>query len=129
ITSVFTCIEAARFGDADRHLGGLVRYGTALPLHLIRCVVWRVQALRAQMSGQMERAEQLATEALAIGNSCGQSDALALYAIQAGVVRMIQGRADEIAPWIPPVEAIIEHPAQRAACAGPCLFIGRVADA
>ncbi len=60
---------------------------------------WLVTFQRARLAavhGDFDRAEQLATEALELGQAAGQPDAFAAYAAQLFMIRTFQGRLDEI---------------------------------
>ncbi|MGD0313857.1 MAG: AAA family ATPase [Acidimicrobiales bacterium] len=58
------------------------------------------EGAQALLSGDHERAEVLATEALAIGTECGQPDAVSFYGTQLLIVRHQQGRLGELVPTI-----------------------------
>jgi hypothetical protein len=58
------------------------------------------EGAQALLSGDHERAEVLATEALGIGTECGQPDAVAFYGTQLLLVRHQQGRMGELVPII-----------------------------
>ena len=54
--------------------------------------------MRAQIAGDTEQAEKLATEALQIGTDSGQPDAIFIYGAQLGAVSFQRGTYGELAP-------------------------------
>jgi class 3 adenylate cyclase len=58
------------------------------------------EAAQALLSGDHQRADDLAAEALAIGTECGQPDAVSFYGTQLLIVRHQQGRLGELVPII-----------------------------
>jgi hypothetical protein len=63
---------------------------------------------RAQIAGNTDRLEQLASETLQIGNDSGQPDAAALFAAQRMAVNLMRGTLGELVPGIE--QAAAEHP-------------------
>jgi hypothetical protein len=59
-----------------------------------------VRALQAQIAGDTDRAEELATEALRIGTECGQPDAAVIFGAQLIVVSGQRGTMSDLAPLI-----------------------------
>jgi class 3 adenylate cyclase/tetratricopeptide (TPR) repeat protein len=57
-------------------------------------------AWRAQIAGDTDRAEQLATEALQIGTDGGEPDAVVLYGVQLAMVSWQRGSLGDLAPLI-----------------------------
>ncbi len=63
-------------------------------MHAFNC------ALRAQIAGDIEQAEQLATEALQIGTDGGQPDANLFYSLQVSAVSCDRGTLGELVPLL-----------------------------
>ena len=59
-----------------------------------------LRAMQAQVAGDAERAEELATEALRIGTECGQPDAATIFGAQFIVASGQRGTMSELAPLI-----------------------------
>jgi class 3 adenylate cyclase len=66
------------------------------------------RAKRAQIAGDTEEAERLATEALQIGTESGQPDAGTFFGVQLAVVHWQRGTMGELAPLIE--QMIVESP-------------------
>ncbi|MGO9873509.1 MAG: ATP-binding protein [Acidimicrobiia bacterium] len=58
------------------------------------------RALRALVAGNTDRAEELVTEALRVGNDGGQPDAAVMFGAQLGVVHLQRGTMGDFAPLI-----------------------------
>jgi class 3 adenylate cyclase len=72
---------------------------------------WRlmhVRAARAQIAGDPERAEELATEAFQIGTDGGEPDAALIFGSQMAVVTYQRGTMGELVPFIK--EAVADNP-------------------
>jgi tetratricopeptide (TPR) repeat protein len=98
------------------------------PLYLWNVLVWR--AMRALLAGQLERAEHLASQALAAGASAEAVTAPQYYAIQLLAVRREQDRLQELEP--PAREMVDAQPARPAWRAGLAVLLadsGRVDEA
>jgi class 3 adenylate cyclase len=65
-------------------------------------------AKRAQIAGNIDEAEQLATKALHIGTDGGQPDAVTFYGVQLAVVNWQRGTLGDLAPLIE--QMIVETP-------------------
>ena len=86
-----------------------------------------LRALQALMHGRFADAERLAFEALDIGQRAQDPDALAVFGVQVGCVRLEQGRAAEMEPSIRAfVAQYPETPTWRAAL---CLLLAERGDA
>ena len=94
---------AARSGDIDEMdrciaIHGLMAEKLDQPIfnwgHTFVC------ALRAQIAGDTDRAEELATEALRIGTDCGQPDAAVIFGAQLIIVSGQRGTMSDLAPLI-----------------------------
>ena len=59
-----------------------------------------VRATRAQVAGDIDRAEQLAAEALKIGTEGGEPDAAIIFGVQVAIVSLQRGTMGELAPFI-----------------------------
>jgi class 3 adenylate cyclase/tetratricopeptide (TPR) repeat protein len=66
------------------------------------------RATRAQIAGDPERAEQLATEAFQIGDGGGEPDAALIFGAQMAVISYQRGTMGELVPFIE--EAAAENP-------------------
>ncbi|HUO73531.1 MAG TPA: AAA family ATPase [Solirubrobacteraceae bacterium] len=98
------------------------------PLYLWQAAVWR--AMRALLSGRLEQADRLATEALAAGSSSEAVAAAQYYAIQLLGIRREQGRMAELEqPAREMVASNPGRPAWRAAIATLLWESGRVDEA
>ena len=85
----------------------------------------RFRALQALFEGRFHDAERLALEALAIGQSVEEPDAMAVFGVQLAIVRLEQGRLDELETALRGfVEEFSESPAWRAALALLVLELG-----
>ena len=67
-----------------------------------------VRATRAQIAGDPDRAEQLATEALQIGTDSGEPDAAMIFGAQLALVSYQRGTMGELVPLIK--EAAADNP-------------------
>jgi hypothetical protein len=94
---------AARSGDVDE-LDRCLEIHGAMSDQLSQLVfTWGhtfLQAQRAFIGGDTDRAEELATEALNIGTESGQPDAAIIYGTQLIVVRGQRGTMNELIPLI-----------------------------
>lgn len=99
-------VEAARRGlDAYQHRADASRQ----PLFAWRAQVMR--ALEALLDARFRDAERLAEEALRMGEQAQEPDALNIYAVQIGIVRMEEDRLDELRPVLAElVEQLPETP-------------------
>jgi tetratricopeptide (TPR) repeat protein len=87
------------------------------------------RSLRASVDGQLDSAEQLATEALEIGMNNGQADAFFPYSGQLMAIRFDQGRVGELSDLIEQSAAEIPGGAGRVARAFYCSEVGRADEA
>jgi tetratricopeptide (TPR) repeat protein len=86
--------------------------------------------MRASLAGDLDEADRLAHEALALGQSLGTPNAVPLFGAQLYGVRREQGRLGELAPLFERVvEANPVFPAYRCGLAESYLELGRRADA
>jgi class 3 adenylate cyclase len=87
------------------------------------------QTTLALLTGDADRAEDLATEALKLGTDTGQPDAVAIYGAQLVVIRWHQGRTEELIEMVRGIASALPGiPAYRAALALLCADAGRVND-
>jgi DNA-binding SARP family transcriptional activator len=85
----------------------------------------RFRAMQALFEGRFHDAERLALEALAIGQSVEEPDAMAVFGVQLAIVRLEQGRLDELEAALRGfVEEFSESPVWRAALALLVLELG-----
>jgi tetratricopeptide (TPR) repeat protein len=81
-----------------------------------------VSSLPAQIAGDTDRAEQLATKALQIGTDCGQPDAAVIFGAQLMIVSGQRGTMSDLAP-------LIEEMAAKTPDISPLLFGSLLAKA
>jgi class 3 adenylate cyclase/tetratricopeptide (TPR) repeat protein len=94
---------AARAGDIDemdrcREIMGSVAEQLDQPM-----LIWGytyMRALRAQLAGDSDRAEELATEALQIGTDSGQPDVASIYGAQIVMVSAQRGTLGDLVPLL-----------------------------
>lgn len=85
----------------------------------------RFRAMQALFEGRFQEAERLALEALAIGQSLEEPDAMAVFGVQLAIVRLEQGRLAELETALRGfVEEFSESPVWRAALALLVLELG-----
>jgi class 3 adenylate cyclase/tetratricopeptide (TPR) repeat protein len=99
---------AARAGDIDEMDRCLEMAGSlAEQLDQPNLNWWHTyrRATRALIAGDTDRAEQLATEALQIGNDSGQADAVMFFGAQFMFVNMQRGTLSDLVPLIEQTEA------------------------
>ena len=102
---------ASRVGDIDEIDRCLEIMGSTVEKLGQPTLNWRlmhVRATRAQIAGDPERAEELATEALQIGTDGGEPDAALIFGSQMAIVTYQRGTMGELAPFIK--EAAAENP-------------------
>jgi hypothetical protein len=98
------------------------------PLYLWQAAVWR--AMRALLDGRLELADELASQAMAVGVHGEGVTALEYYAIQLLVIRREQGRIAELEESARElVKANADRPAWRAALARLLWEIGQIEEA
>jgi class 3 adenylate cyclase len=93
-------LELGDIDEADREFSVLARLAEDLrqPYSLWRVTMFR--AMRAMLDGRMDEAEQLAGQALAIGQRTQSRNAAELYFGQLFVIRAAQGRLGELEPGV-----------------------------
>ena len=116
---------AARAGDIDE-MDRCIALNGAMAEHLDQPTFsWDhtfVSALPAQIAGDTDRAEQLATKAVEIGLSCGQPDAAIIFGAQLMIVSGQRGTMSDLAP-------VIEEMAGKTPDISPWLFSSLLAKA
>jgi tetratricopeptide (TPR) repeat protein len=97
---LFTHLELGDLAGVERDLDGLCRLAeeTRHPHYLWLATMFR--AMRALLAARFDEAEQLAGEALALGQRHADPNALVAYGAQLYVLRWGQGRLDEIEPLL-----------------------------
>jgi class 3 adenylate cyclase len=96
-------IAAVHSGDIDEMDRCGVIYGALaeqLGQPMLRWIFASFCAWRAQIAGDLDRAEQLATEALRIGSEGGQPDAEAFFGIQLATINSARGTLGALAPLL-----------------------------
>jgi tetratricopeptide (TPR) repeat protein len=102
---------ASRLGDIDEIDRCLEIMGSTVEKLGQPTLDWRLmhtRATRAQIAGDPERAEELATEAFKIGTDGGEPDAALIFSSQMAVVTYQRGTMGELVPFIK--EAAAENP-------------------
>ena len=102
---------ASRAGDIDEMDRCLEIMGSTVEKLGQPTLNWRLMhhaAARAQIAGDPERAEELATEAFKIGTDGGEPDAALIFSSQMAVVTYQRGTMGELVPFIK--EAAAENP-------------------
>jgi len=107
--SRLAAVQAGDFEMARRCLDTMRAVIRGLPQPTMRWVTLFNDAADALLSGDPDRAEQLATAALEIGTESGQPDAFGFYGAELIGVRRQQGRCGELVPLIEQIAA--ENPA------------------
>jgi hypothetical protein len=102
---------ASRAGDIDEIDRCLEIMGPTVEKLGQPTLNWRlmhVRATRAQIAGDTERAEELATEAFTIGTDGGEPDAALIFGSQMAIVNYERGTMGELVPFIK--ESAAENP-------------------
>jgi class 3 adenylate cyclase/tetratricopeptide (TPR) repeat protein len=89
-------MEASQVQAAEREFEDWVTVAQDSRQHYQLWTVAVFRAMRALMSGSIEEAERLATEALAIGQRDGNQNAFQLFGVQLAGIRREQGRYAEL---------------------------------
>ena len=118
-----TAARALDIDEMDRCLEIMGSLAAQLDQPMLNWVHSCARAVRAQIAGDTEQAEQWATEALQIGTDSGQPDATLFYGSQMMPVSFQRGTYGELAPLIEQMatdapELAGDH--RRGAGAGPC---------
>ena len=104
----FRADTVARLGDIDEMnrcielQASMAERLDQLPLHWLN--IW-LRGMQAQIAGDTDRAEQLATQALQVGTDGGQSDAATFFGAQLIIVSFQRGTLGEMVPLIEQLEA------------------------
>lgn len=93
-------LEAGDMAAADKEIARHAELAAQVrrPRDLWLSVVLR--SMRAQLNGNFDECEGLATEAVSLGSRLGMPDADAIFAVQVFVVRWQQGRLAELRPIV-----------------------------
>jgi class 3 adenylate cyclase len=95
-------------GEADRCLEIMGSTVENLGQPTFSWVLTFVRATRAQIAGDPDRAEALATEAFQIGTEHGEPDAAVIFGAQLAIVSLQRGTMGDLAPFIE--EAAADNP-------------------
>lgn len=118
-------VEQGDMGAAGATLDAYESLADELRQPLAHWEARRFRALQALMAGRFEDAERLALEALAIGQSVEEPDAMAVFGVQLAIVRWEQDRLAELETALRGfVEEFSESPVWRAALALLVLELG-----
>jgi class 3 adenylate cyclase len=102
-TAAWRAYAASRAGDIDE-MDRCLEVARSLVEQLDQpMLTWGhtfMRATRAQIAGDTERAEQLATEALQVGTDGGQPDAATFFGVQLMAVSIQRGTMGELVPLI-----------------------------
>jgi class 3 adenylate cyclase len=101
-------MESADVAEADRCLEANQRLTADLGQPTLRWFVDLQRAGRSLLAGRLEEAERLAHDALELGQSSGQPEALGFFVWQQAAIRFEQGRLGEV---LDPIrQAAADHP-------------------
>ena len=118
-------VEQGDIGAASATLDAYEALADELRQPLAQWETRRFRAMQALFEGRFQDAERLALEALAIGQSVEEPDAMAVFGVQLAIVRLEQGRLAELETALRGfVEEFSESPAWRAALALLVLELG-----
>jgi class 3 adenylate cyclase/tetratricopeptide (TPR) repeat protein len=130
VSAFYVASETWRLGNAREAIERLLALTERLGQPGQRWQALRCAACLALSHGDLERAEALAEEAAEVGAAAGEPDAVMIYAGQISVVRMEQGRSDEVIDLLEQTaEATPGIPAFWAALAAALAELGRGAEA
>ena len=104
-TRLQICMETGDIEEVDRHLAILADLTKQLGQAHLRFAEAVDRTWRALLTGRLDVAEAIATEAYQIGRSGGQADALIFYAGHLFALRWEQGRLGELVPLLEQVVA------------------------
>jgi hypothetical protein len=93
-------VERADVDGVERAFAGVDRIAHEVEQPSVRWASAWSSSWRALLTGDPDRAELRATEALQLGNDSGQPDAFLIYGLQLLCIRWHQGRVSEILPII-----------------------------
>jgi len=93
----YAALEAGDLAGADLHLERQHRLAAKLRQPILRWYDLVTRAKRELIAGSLAEADRLALEGFEAGQEAGQPDAFHLFAAQLFVIRMHQGRLDELA--------------------------------
>jgi class 3 adenylate cyclase len=98
-------LESGDLGALDGEIASHERlaHATQQRVHIWRAL--RIRAMRALLAGDFEIAERAATEALLLGQTIGDMDALLTYGVQLYHIRWAQGRLGELREQIKAIDA------------------------
>jgi class 3 adenylate cyclase/tetratricopeptide (TPR) repeat protein len=100
--------RAGDIDEMDRCLEIMASTVETLNQPSLTWVLTFVRATRAQIAGDTDEAEKLATLALQIGTECGEPDAAAIFGAQLAIVSFQRGTMGELIPFI--AQAAADNP-------------------
>ncbi len=102
---------AGEIDEMDRCIEIMRSTAETLDQPSLNWVLTFVRATRAQISGDTDRAEQLAEEALQIGTEGGEPDAALIWGAQTLIVSLQRGTMGELVPFI--TQTVADNPGIR----------------
>ncbi len=128
---LFDLLEQGDMAAFSREQGVYERRGAGVRVPRFAWHAALLRATRAMLAGELERAEQLAQEALELGGDAEPANAAQFFALQLYHVRRDQGRAGELLPVMEDVSARFgaAMPIWRCGLAVALIEVGRLDDA
>src|SRR5262249_32451218 len=102
---VTTAMSRVDIEECDRNLAICEKVAEQLDQPLLRWSLTLRLAERAQISGDIEMADRLATEAFEIGDNAGVPDAMIYFAAQSWGVHQQRGNVGDLIPILEPMLA------------------------
>ena len=96
----YAAVSAGDIDEMDRCGEIMGSLAEQLDQPFLKWAVTFTRAARAQIAGDTDQADQLATEALQIGTDSGQPDAVIVFGAQLMIVNVQRGTLDEVLPLI-----------------------------
>jgi tetratricopeptide (TPR) repeat protein len=98
--SALCALQHGRRDEADRHINTMASMTDHLRQPTLRWLTgWAISAQHF-LDGDLNEAERVSTEAFQVAMDCGQPDAVTTYGAQLAVIRLAQGRAEEVLPLV-----------------------------
>ncbi len=125
-----TAMELAEFDLADGLLARMGQVASTTSNPVMRWIHASSEACRLTGRGSGDEVEEAATQALALGEAAGQTDAFPWFASQLFMARLLQGRAPETVDLLTQVVSDAPHfPVWRALLASALVRSDRTAEA